>query len=354
MRFAGLAHNTGLYVPELYPDLELAAVPADDRAAIEAALADRPRRESDLTTELVEVTSAEVDRDWVGAPFGDGLYRGGLELVSEPRAFYAGAQTTVDVRVTNRSDRVWRWGVDARPAIRLVYSWRRGDRVAVDDAALCTALPVDIPPGASEIVPVHVVPPLEPGRYELELDLVHEGVRRFGVTLLLEPEVRPRRRLAVIAPAERIGELALELELPPDVEVVAVLRDPADCDAYGDFATVAGLRPYLLAGADDRGRLRTLAGVLYRTAAAARAGHGWARPEYQSLLALRSGSDALVIDAPNWELDAAFGREWTSVAATALLWRLGGKPVFLRDEALPGGPGLRERAVRGVLRALRS
>ena len=136
--------------------------------------------------------------------------------------------------------------------------------------------------------------------------------------------------------------------------MVAVLRDPADCDAYGDFATVPGLRPYLLAGADDRGRLRTLAGVLYRTAAAARAGHGWARPEYQSLLALRSDSDALVIDAPNWELDAAFGREWTSVAATALLWRLGGKPVFLRDEALPGGPGLRERAVRGLLRALRS
>ena len=59
--------------------------------------------------------------------------------------------------------------------------------------------------------------------------------------------------------------LALELELPPDVEVVAVLRDPADCDAYGDFATVPGLRQYLLAGADDRGRLRTLAGVLYRT-----------------------------------------------------------------------------------------
>ena len=132
MRFAGLAHNTGLYVPELYPDLEL-AVPADDRAAIEAALADRPRREGDLTTELVEVTSAEVDRDWVGAPFGDGLYRGGLELVSAPRAFYAGAQTTVDVRVTNRSDRVWRWGVDAaRDQARLQLASRRSSRV--DDA----------------------------------------------------------------------------------------------------------------------------------------------------------------------------------------------------------------------------
>lgn len=353
MRFSGLSHNVGLYVPELYPDLEVAAVPAEDRAAIAAALTGAGRVESGRLTELVEVTADEVDREWVGAPFGEGLYAGELEVVSAPHAFYTGAQATVDVRVSNDGMRPWFWGADARPEIRLAYRWWQDGAVVRDRAALRTVLPVDVPPGASEVVPVHVVPPDRPGLYELELDLVHDGVCSLAAVMLDGVDVRPRRRLAVIAPADRVGELAVELALPPDVEPVVLLRDRVDGDAYGDFETVPALRPYLLAGLERKGRLRTLTSILRRTAVAARGSESrWSQPAYTGLLELRDESDALLIEGSTWEPDAAFGREWAWVTATALLWRIRGKPVLIRDGALPAGQRLRERTIRSVLGAL--
>ena len=353
MRLAGLSHNVGLYVPELYPDLQVAAVPDEDRAVIAAALAGKGRHENGRSTAFVEATTAEIDREWVGAPFGDDLYGAQLEVVTIPHAMYAGTQTTVDVRVRNRGDRTWSWGREARPEIMLAYRWWAHGAPVPDRAALQTALPLDIRPGASEVVPVHVVPPDRPGRYELEVDLLHHRVRPFAAAVLSEVEVRPRRRLAVIAPAGRVGQLALELGLPPDVEPVVLLRDRVDRDAYGDFETIPALRPYLLTGLEGRGRLRTLASILSRTAALSRlSANHWSQPEYAALLRLRDESDALLIEGPTWEPDAAFGREWAWVAATALLWRLRGKPVFIRDGALPAGDGARERTVRGILGAL--
>lgn len=353
MRLAGLAHNTGLYVPELYPGLELEDVPVEDRRAIESALAGVPPDANGRPTELVAVGAADVDAAWVGPPYDESLHQGEVTFLAPPRAFHAGAQTTVDAVVTNRSDRVWHWGRDARPAIGLVYRWRRGGVDVDEPMALRTHLPADLAPGASEIVPVHVVPPLAPGTYELVAELAHDGVA-FGASARAEVEVRPRRRLAVIASPERMRDLAVELELPPDVELVALLRDAADRDAYGDFATVVALRPYLLAGAERRGRLRTLATVARRAAAVATApAEHWARPEYRELVELRDASEALVVDSANWVPDAAFGREWAWVAATALLWRLQGKPVFVNERAVPGGAGVRDRSVRATLRALR-
>ena len=350
MRLAGLSHNVGLYVPELYPDLQVAAVPDEDRAAIAAAMAGRGRHEGGRPTAFVEAAAAEVDREWVGAPFGDDLYRAQLEFVTIPHAMYAGTQTTVDVRVTNRGDRTWPWGREARPEITLAYRWWARGATVPDRAALQTALPLDIRPGASEVVPVHVVPPDRPGRYELEVDLLHAGVRTFGAAVLSEVDVRPGRRLAVIAPADRVGELMAQLELPPDVTPVVLLRDHVDRDAYGDFETVPALRPYLLTGLEDRGRLWTLTAILRRAAVVARSSENhWSQPEYAELLRLRDESDALLIGGSTWEPDAAFGREWVWVTATALLWRLSGKPVFIRDGALPGGPGVRDRTVRRIL-----
>jgi hypothetical protein len=352
MEIAGLAHNLGLYVPELHPGLELAEVPGDDRTAIMAAQSSRQPPDTGAATIFVEYPAEAVDQEWVGPPYGDDLYRGEVSFRSAP-TLLAGAQSTVDVHVTNGSDRVWRWGPEARPAVMLAYRWRRGGAELADGLALRTSLPVDIPPGATEVVPVHVVAPSTPGRYELEVDLVHEGVRRFERPAVVEVDVRAQRRIAVIAPPARVPEIARELSLPPDVELVAVLRDPVDGDAYGDYGSVVGLRPYLLAGTARRGRLRTLARLLVRLAAVLSSSPDhWARPGYRALLELRDGSDVLLVDSPNWDVDAAFGREWAWVSATALLWRRGGKPAYLRAESVPGGNGMRERVVRALLHAV--
>lgn len=354
MRVAGLAHNTGFYVPELYRGLELEDVPDEDRLAIESALAAPASGELERSPELVEVSEEEVDAAWVGPPYDPTLHSGELALLAQPRALYAAAQTAIDVVVTNRSRRVWPWGAEARPAIRLAYSWRRDGVVVEDGLALRTSLPADLAPGASEVVPVHVVPPPVAGRYELALDLSHEGVGLFGTGVRAELEVRPSRRVAVIASPARMRDLAVELELPPDVELVALLRDAVDREEYVDFATVVALRPYLLAGAERRGRLRTLGTVVRRAAVAVRASTThWSRPEYRQLVELRDTSDALIVDSPSWASDAAFGREWAWVVATALMWRLRRKPVFVNENAVPGGSGVRERSLRVALRSLR-
>ena len=232
------------------------------------------------------------------------------------------------------------------------YRWWSGPHEVPETAALRTALPADVPSGGTAVVPVHVVAPPGPGDYGLELDLLHDDVRWFGVGASRQVGVRARRRLPAIAPPERLPEVAAGLDA--DVEPVALLRDEVDRSSYGDYTSVVALRPYLLSGTRGRGRLRILAMVLIRTIAIARSGKQWSYPGYGSLLTLRSESEALLVDAPNWELGAAFGREWAWVAATALLWRLDGKSVFVREEGLPRGDGFRDRAVRTVFRILRS
>src|SRR4029450_4219629 len=87
MRLAGLAHNTGLYVPELYEGLELKDVPPGDDAAIGAALDGGVRDGLERKTLLVRASEADVDGHWVGAPFGDCFYRTELRVVSEARVF---------------------------------------------------------------------------------------------------------------------------------------------------------------------------------------------------------------------------------------------------------------------------
>jgi hypothetical protein len=78
------------------------------------------------------------------------------------------------------------------PAVRLGFRWVHGDGQALPYHARRTALPTTVRPGDSLLVPVEVVPPEKPGRYVLELDLVHENVRWFGRPTRLEILVTDR------------------------------------------------------------------------------------------------------------------------------------------------------------------
>jgi hypothetical protein len=356
MRLEGLAHNTSLYLPELHPDLELLPVPVEDREAIEAALTFPTAPLGEHRAPIVHVTSADLSRAWVGLPYRESLYGATLTVDTAPVAMGAGSQHTVDVRVTNQSDVVWRWGRDARPEIRLAYRWlSEGDPVR-EPEALRTTFPADLPPGETLLTPVHVVAPQEPGAYTLEIDLVHEHVRWFGRGVSNAVNVRRRERIAVIARAERLPDLVADLRLGPEVEPVVILRDASDRDAYGDYESVAGLREYLLAGSESSGRKATLARLLWRTLVIAVRSRGkhWSRPAYESLLSVAGSTESLVVDGANWGPEAASGREWLALAATALVWRLAGRTVLVSDEALPAGSGLRQACVRWTLRRIRS
>ena len=357
MRLEGLAHNTGLYVPELHPELDLLPVPDEEREVIAAALAFPAAPPGVRRATLVHASAADVDQGWVGPPYPESLYRATLVASSAPAPMIAGVQHTVDVQVTNESGIVWRWGPDARPELRLAYQWRRGSDAVDEPKALRTTFPSDLPPGTTSLVPVHVVAPEQPGAYVLEIDLVHEHVCRFGAGISLPVEVLERKRVAIVAPADRVPGLLAELQVPPEVEPVVVLRDAADRDAYGDYDSVPGLRPYFLDGVEQSGRTATLARLLWRTLLAARRPRGgrcWSRPPQGPLTSVRGSNDPLVVGRANWSSDAAFVREWWVVAATALLWRRDRRPVIVPEEALPAGSGVRVAVVRWALRRLRT
>ena len=52
-----------------------------------------------------------------------------------------------------------------------------------------TRLPARVVPGETIMVTVEILPPPEPGRYVLVLDLVREGVRWFGIDERIELDV---------------------------------------------------------------------------------------------------------------------------------------------------------------------
>jgi hypothetical protein len=356
MRHEGLAHNTSFYLPELDPDLQLLPVPPDDREAIEAAL-DFPSAPRGVPrASLVHVSATDVDRGWVGQPYQESLYRATLSVSAAPTAMGAGSQHTVDVEVTNESDVIWRWGREARPEIRLAYRWRCEGNLVDEPKALRTTFPANLPPGETLLVPVHVVAPQEAGAYTLEIDVLHERVRWFGSGVSVPVTVRRRERVAVIARPERMPDLVADLRLGPEVEPVVVLRDSSDRDAYADYESVAGLRGYLLPDTERSGRIGTLARLLWRTSLVAVRSRGrhWSRPAYESLVSVAGSTEWLVVDGANWGPGAAFVREWSALAATALVWRLAGRRVVVPDEALPQGSGLRESCVRWTLRRIRS
>jgi hypothetical protein len=213
MRIGAFSHNTGFYLPELRGDLAVQPVPRRDLQVIERVLRARPRSGGHASVD--EPTPAAVDRAWPGAPHTPSLYESSITLLAAPQSFTAAVQETLDVRIKNLGDATWRRGDHA-----ITVGTRWNDRVE----GLRTSLPADVRPGESSVVPVHVLPPDEPGRHVLEVDLVHEQVRWFDRPLRLDVDVVRRRRVLVVGPADQLGPILDSVALVPDIEPLVVLE----------------------------------------------------------------------------------------------------------------------------------
>lgn len=212
MRVGAFSHNTGLYVPELHGALDVAAVPPRELATVMGVLLAPGRRGT--TVRLEEPSPAAVDREWPGGPHSPALYDAAISLRTPLPRLIGGVQQTIDIRIENRGDSVWRTGDHA---ITLGTRWNGVEGIR-------TSLPADVPPGEGAVVPLHVVPPAEPGPHVLEVDLVHEHVRWFERPLRLEVAVaRPRRVLVVGAPGG-LYEALDTIALVPEVEPVLVVE----------------------------------------------------------------------------------------------------------------------------------
>ena len=246
-RVDGLPLNHALYLPEDRGELALTEVPAEDVAPIETALSGDPwGPRSAPAREPRHATREEVDRHWHGRPPTPELYRARLEVAREPVAFAARETRAVDVRVTNEGGHVWPPGTRGVPEIRASYRWRSTDGAILVDGGLRTPFPHALGPGETALVPVDVTAPSDPGRYVLELDLVHEHVRWFGSGVSLQVEVSPQPLVLLAGADEQVLEaLAADLcEAVPAVELAYVGASTGD----SGYRTIPAPRRYVLEG----------------------------------------------------------------------------------------------------------
>jgi SAM-dependent methyltransferase len=102
-----------------------------------------------------------------------------------PRAMRPGVAMLANVRFENSGNAPMRHG--GVGSINIAFAWADQAGQSVPTEEYRTPLPVDLPPGQAITLPVRIVPPAEPGRYNLVLRMVMEGVR------WLEPRYGPLR-----------------------------------------------------------------------------------------------------------------------------------------------------------------
>jgi hypothetical protein len=262
LRLGGLPLNASYYLPELRDSLEVSPIPSADRVLIDVV-----RRASAVgrgTPPVLRLASREeIDAQWAEAELADEDYRARIELAIPPSPV-AGEVREIDVRVTNLGTKVWPGGPQALPEIRVSYSWHGVEHV---DEQLRTALPRDVAPGETALVPMTFRAPEESGAFELAVDLVHERRRWFGVAAVTEVVVRPRRHAVVLVgqpPGEeafdrRVDELLSEL----DASLEPVLVGPKEDWLRDRFGIEAHSTPpahadtvFVVAAPQRRARLR--------------------------------------------------------------------------------------------------
>jgi hypothetical protein len=318
-------------------------LPVADAAAVaawlDARVADAP------AVDVPHADDADVERLWAGrAVEPDGR----LELLDPPRRMLVGEQRTFDVAVTNASGSTWPWGERGEPAVRVSYRW-----LDAPGEGIRTALPADLAPGATQVVPVHVLAPPAPGRHRLSLDLVEEHVRWFERTVEVDVEVtRPPRvafvgddAAAVAAAVERLTEERPEAEplvvtsrpaplhgSPHAPDLRAFLLEDTRQGAAHDLALVARRSRELLAAARARRRGEPVRPLL-------RGG--------EEFLAAMQGATELRLVAPATESGTL---ELLLQVATIRAARALGVEVVVEDGALVEPRGPVDRAIARAVR----
>lgn len=151
--------------------------------------------------------------------FPDGAYA--AEISADiPARVPAGRTFDLPVRVRNAGTSTWPLQPDA---LRLANHWLRpGGRTFQHDSGR-EPMPVELAPGAAVDLTLNVPAPASPGKYVLELDLVHEGIAWFAErgsrTLAAPVEVGDgtgSRRRGLFRRKQGAGELEISLdEAPP-------------------------------------------------------------------------------------------------------------------------------------------
>ena len=190
----GLLNET-MYLPERIKPIDLRAVPRDDLAVLERVMAARTERASGdgpLPAAVQVVDAADIDALEPSNELPEGAYAVRLALFDRDERMAPGERRPVYVRATNEGTHAWPWGLYQEPHIRVSYHWRTRAGASVEFEGLRSPFTARLEPGETQIIPVMVDAPEAPGRYLLDIDLVHEHVRWFASPLSVPMEVRNR------------------------------------------------------------------------------------------------------------------------------------------------------------------
>jgi hypothetical protein len=325
-RVAGGAMSHVFYLPERRPSAATRPLPEEDLRLVEQVLGSPPPSLPPPAA-VPAATREEIDRHWVGRELPPPAYACHLELLQQPHDLVAGEQRALETRVRNLGDARWPWGELGLPSVRVSYRWyHAGGAVAVPDG-LRTPFPAPVEPGERVVVPVHVLAPPAAGRYELELDLVHEHVRWFGCAVRVEVDVLRPRRVAVLDGARPVGHVLERLAgADPAIEPVVLGR----CGT--GHRSAPGLDSLLLGASAPRVVLRTLA-LLLAARRMRRRGQPPRRPRAAAgFLGGLADAELLVVPPPGPGARALWAATAGALAARAL-----GVPVVLAGGRPPGG-----------------
>lgn len=182
--------NRRVYLPELYRQRPPARVPTGEAEAVRTVLsaADAPRR---LLGEIPAVPLEESDCHWAGRTLDAAAYAAEIKPFEPEPRLAPGEIRPIHVRVTNRGSETWPWDADAGPPTRCSYRWLHANGTVLVAEGHRTSFTREVAPGASVVVPLLVEAPAQAGSYVLEVDLVHEHVRWFGIRQRLAVDVMP-------------------------------------------------------------------------------------------------------------------------------------------------------------------
>jgi hypothetical protein len=137
---------------------------------------------------LIEIRRPESDEarskfvtSWMNAAFPDSDYREEITALNAPSVMRPGEKVVIRFRVKNLGYSTWPavGNKEGRYQVNIGNRWLKPGTSEVNGLDGRTGMPADLPPGGEVELALAVNAPQEPGRYALEVDMVHEGVTWF-------------------------------------------------------------------------------------------------------------------------------------------------------------------------------
>jgi len=125
-----------------------------------------------------EPTTPDRFRRWVATEYVPYFYRAQIEPIDAPLRIAAGAAAELRVRVTNTSRQTIAFQSARHRGVHLGAHLRRPGGADLSELR-AGFVDLELAPGAATELTLPLPPIAEPGRYEVEVDLINEGVKWF-------------------------------------------------------------------------------------------------------------------------------------------------------------------------------